>query len=1040
MGIKELNMGKMPVPAPVVRLVSGDENTQVVRMHVNKMDGGVDLTDLIWSVHFVTAGRREDVTIIGSPTESDDTTLTIDWIVPENACADPGNTHFELIGAIEDETGHQKCWTSGARIIQVFPAVKCTLPREDREEMTRIHEIILDLQLRVPDLEGRTEVLDGRIAHLQEMVDAGEYTRLRSDLRQEIQDAKQAANNLAGQMVAAEATARSHAIYELSEKIDEEIERSTTEDTAIREYVNQQIDRLDGNINDVIDTTVNLTNAEMDRAKGEEEWLSQSISDLRRDVTSIDLNVGMKISSVESKVNGFSETIRAMQTVDTNNSNNIASEITRAKAAESALGVRIDSCENVNVQQWQNIVELSDGINAVKKSVIPVVGEEIEWEDNCAIRTWDNPLTFNRLASTSYRCAVIECKAGDVYTIGGQGAETIRLYAFTDSSGNRLSQYSKYGNGTYVEGMQVIAPENASYIVINQVKSAGIPSCYKGEPLTAKVEDIITTFDNLHDAVEWKTMKELGISANVGYVTAISGILNTNLSKNRVVFDHIPVAKGVKFKMNDPEDLSAGWFANLYAHDGTFERAIGNLNQKLEIESDFDGYAMVIVNTRYSDATEYIDKVSGTLLVNYDKSLYHVMRGHDMRLLGVGFEYGTIDSKGLPSGTDAKRLRSSDFIPVGKGTEIHRPSCIVYWHVIKYDTRNKQRCGIALDNSRLPSVVIDEDCYVKIVLGLVTNAEFTDTTSYPIYINQHQIEDYSGIPAYYNDYLADKINTIHGNDKNIGFDADAFVHITDIHWKQNRGMRSPQLIKHIQSHTGISKVFHGGDAVTNATDRASFYNDLADFNKAFEDVEGFYNVLGNHEFNNPGGSSGRDEVMISIAEAYRMLVARHDMSIVNINEFSYYIDNVNSKIRYIMIGCNTSAQVLPATRTAVASVIASTPNGWGVVVVSHVGLTSTGSVDSFMNDIVSAMESLKSAGNAIPIAIFSGHIHTDKIITTSGGIVIVSTATDGGADETYTRTIATTTEQAFDVVQIDKENRHVYMTRIGAGSDRGFDY
>lgn len=32
------------------------------------------------------------------------------------------------------------------------------------------------------------------------------------------------------------------------------------------------------------------------------------------------------------------------------------------------------------------------------------------------------------------------------------------------------------------------------------------------------------------------------------------------------------------------------------------------------------------------------------------------------------------------------------------------------------------------------------------------------------------------------------------------------------------------------------------------------------------------------------------------------------------------------------------------------------------------------------------------------------------------------------------------TENAFDVFTIDKTNRKVYITRIGAGSDRVFDY
>jgi hypothetical protein len=56
------------------------------------------------------------------------------------------------------------------------------------------------------------------------------------------------------------------------------------------------------------------------------------------------------------------------------------------------------------------------------------------------------------------------------------------------------------------------------------------------------------------------------------------------------------------------------------------------------------------------------------------------------------------------------------------------------------------------------------------------------------------------------------------------------------------------------------------------------------------------------------------------------------------------------------------------------------------------------------------------------------------------GYALISTTTDAwrlqASSQGLTRTVGTYTEQAFDVVHISKTNQTVYLTRIGAGSDR----
>ena len=89
------------------------------------------------------------------------------------------------------------------------------------------------------------------------------------------------------------------------------------------------------------------------------------------------------------------------------------------------------------------------------------------------------------------------------------------------------------------------------------------------------------------------------------------------------------------------------------------------------------------------------------------------------------------------------------------------------------------------------------------------------------------------------------------------------------------------------------------------------------------------------------------------------------------------------------------------------------------------------------------------------ICLMGGHLHKDthrtKAESLEGILTIVTTGDlcwHGNVPYTYEdengvtqeRTPGTVREQAFDVVQIDREKRTVYCTRIGGGVDREFGY
>lgn len=77
------------------------------------------------------------------------------------------------------------------------------------------------------------------------------------------------------------------------------------------------------------------------------------------------------------------------------------------------------------------------------------------------------------------------------------------------------------------------------------------------------------------------------------------------------------------------------------------------------------------------------------------------------------------------------------------------------------------------------------------------------------------------------------------------------------------------------------------------------------------------------------------------------------------------------------------------------------------------------------------------------IAVFTGHAHKDIINTTTLSCPMITITTAGGDirdSNAPARLVSTATETAFDVVSIDKANRVIHCTRLGAGSDRQVNY
>lgn len=77
------------------------------------------------------------------------------------------------------------------------------------------------------------------------------------------------------------------------------------------------------------------------------------------------------------------------------------------------------------------------------------------------------------------------------------------------------------------------------------------------------------------------------------------------------------------------------------------------------------------------------------------------------------------------------------------------------------------------------------------------------------------------------------------------------------------------------------------------------------------------------------------------------------------------------------------------------------------------------------------------------VGYFAGHNHVDNS-SSVGNIVCVTTRCDGKEENDVTlkaeRVAGTTTEQSFDVITVNKAEKKIYATKIGAGDDRVINY
>ena len=402
------------------------------------------------------------------------------------------------------------------------------------------------------------------------------------------------------------------------------------------------------------------------------------------------------------------------------------------------------------------------------------------------------------------------------------------------------------------------------------------------------------------------------------------------------------------------------------------------------------------------------------------------------------------------------------------------------------DTWTRLTCSGGRDSASYNEVIKAPPGANKLIINirLYNNGPLVDSDCYRCG------DDVLLVLSYYENHLSEKINEI-----NALPEGDMFVFVTDYHIQSN-SRNSPALIKRVLEETPAGFVVFGGDAQDYETSHSGAMRVNLDFKKDFSKLwDKMYNIVGNHEFNSHFSGTYGNDIKLTYDQIYSFFLKDREYWYGDRNSYGdYWIDNVPSKIRYFFLGCTETSTMANDQLKWFFSALGNVPDEYLVVVFTHLTFKYDSDVDQQgvehgdptqifvqgnISPIARAMkrfnkglahsvtlggESLTydySEKHGTAIAIIGGHTHYDasteysklvslqsnpRVITkniTWTDVPVISVTTDAIDKQqnntgVLSRTVGTITEQAFDVVHIDRSERKIIMKRIGAGNDRVF--
>lgn len=333
-------------------------------------------------------------------------------------------------------------------------------------------------------------------------------------------------------------------------------------------------------------------------------------------------------------------------------------------------------------------------------------------------------------------------------------------------------------------------------------------------------------------------------------------------------------------------------------------------------------------------------------------------------------------------------------------------------------------------------------------------------------------------------------------------DLSEFFFLTDTHHEINH-QRSIPVANCLSDTLGIDRLFFGGDFMNGQDTLADSLVVRDDWLSMMNSFHGFwYPARGNHDTNTAftpftvndfwpdadyyryilrnSGACAQQAGMRVVRSICPGMRDRHDNLLTEVTEdcLFYYLDDEKARIRYYFledgvgglldevgdyynIANHPTVNVIPYAEqlkwlqyTALEGEDA-LQDGWGLVVVEHIMFNPYPLAD-WVPDLSSYYRALTAALHEILptltergaeiIAVLSGHTHWDGSCQAEDGYPVIATTCDAdflGQKQEHLaleRYAGSATEQAFDIVQIDRQHHRLYLTRVGSGQNRSFSY
>jgi len=690
----------------------------------------------------------------------------------------------------------------------------------------------------------------------------------------------------------------------------------------------------------------------------------------------------------------------------------------------------------------------------------------------------------NIKSSDEWKYAIVSCSPDDVFTVNG--CATSSRYAWVFYASDRTTKVAWSRTDAKTENLILRTPSGAAYLGINERVTQ-----YTLSDGTTKVMDrdsyygILPNNEVKNMASEQDSILALDDETEIHYEIANTGVVrygngNIDDSSSLSHTDYIDVSKyrKIKFSCVDYSGIS-NTNTGMCFYDESKNAIFG---VQCLFESNPAQYTDMMVNvpltakyarfTTFTNTLTYGDfsiksvKSNLDIALNTEEKRVDDIIGNNLIPIEHGYilnNNSTVDfEEDLRTSTTSVHsvvpCKQGDvfIINADGGTSSKR---IWAFYDSSYNLLSNASSSAVANNLRL--IAPRNSAY------LIINAP--DSSYRSFYGDTYKRENV--LPDYYfeNKYMLERLEEIRSHHEDMGINGDEFIWITDMHlWRNDinsteNGLQSVKLIKYILDRTGIGKVVYGGDSLSGADiEKQDAFWMLGEFRKHISQIcRETYMIIGNHEWNNPGATQAGEVNELSLGDVYSLFPMGREEEYGSISpKGDYWIDNKVKGIRYFFIHCTRGSILFDESVAWLGEQLSDVPNGYTVVVLSHIGINSSEQtiVSSFQN-VADLLDALKSGGTKtisgvtydytgkdVDVAcIISGHVHVDLCVYTTGGIPVIASTCDRGRISSSSdlfkavRRSKTIGEQAFDVVQIDKTNKKIYLTRIG-GSTIGASY